>query len=364
MKWYMFYGNYVQPAMLRYVPLHIRGYSAFLFHLLFQLGSSLTLIILSPFLYSYERFHARSVALPLPYSHLLITGASSGVGESLCHSYARKGVRIVMVARNEEQLNLVAEKVSRLGAEVKIEVMDVGNKEGMERVIREAEQVKPLDIVFAVAGHECAMGANEEITAATRDVISTNIIGTMNTILPAIPFMRQRRRGQLVLFSSQLGYFAAPLATDYDSSKVFLRIYGEGLRTLLRPCNIAVNVVVPGGMATPMMNTLTERSQLPMIPFMLPTENAVKVIREGVERNFGVVSFPTALTAFNSAVGSWPWQARDLFLCALTTKHQLKWRLGEIDDYKDKPGKGKKDDYYAKERKQEKTRQQNDLKDQ
>jgi NAD(P)-dependent dehydrogenase (short-subunit alcohol dehydrogenase family) len=203
-------------------------------------------------------------------------------------------VRIVMVARNEEQLHLVAKKVRSLGAEAQIEVMDVTDEAGMQDIIDRAEKVKPLDIVFAVAGHEATMGKQEDIVGASRLSVKVNLsvctntsrclcaatsmffctdvacgtfsasifsLGMLNTILPAVPYMRQRKRGQLVMFSSQLGFFATPLATDYDACKVGIRLYGEGLRSLLWRDNVAVNVIVPGAMQTPMMHALAERAQ-------------------------------------------------------------------------------------------------------
>jgi len=235
-------------------------------------------------------------------------------------------------------------------------VQDVKDQAGMERVVKEAEAVKPIDIAFAVAGHESAMGDREDIVGSSRETIQVNVMGMLNTILPCIPFMRQRRRGQLVLFSSQLGFVAAPLAADYDSAKVCIRLYGEGLRSLLHSSNIAVNVVVPGGMETPMMNTLTERAHLPTVPFILPVPNAVLFMQEGVKRNVGVIAFPSVMTAFNSAVGGWPAGVRDLFLASATTEHHKKWRLGEVEEYK-KMGGQKPDDYYKKEREAETDRQ-------
>ena len=240
----------VQPYLLRFVPADVRSYSAFLFHLVLHVISSLTLLLLSPFLYLIERYHAHRITLPLPYRHILITGASSGVGEGLAYHLASSSTRLVLVARNTEQLHLVADKCRAKGADVVEAVQDVEDQAGMERVIADAEAVRALDVVFAVAGREATMGGEEDIVSASRSVVSTNVLGALNTILPCVPYMRARRRGQLVFFSSQLGFLAAPLATDYDSAKVCIRLYGEGLRTLLHSSNIAVNVIVPGGMVT------------------------------------------------------------------------------------------------------------------
>ena len=352
----------IQAFLIRYVPVDVRAYTSFVIVCFMQMFSGAFLLLFSPFLYMLERRRARQTALPLPYRHILVTGASSGVGEHLAYSYAQPSVRLTLVARSEEQLQLVAAKCRTLGAEAVVAVMDVSDRAGMERTVTEADAARPLDLVLAVAGHESAMGKNEDIVQASRQTIEINILGMLNTILPVVPAMRQRRRGQLVLFSSQLGFLAAPLATDYDSAKVCIRLYGEGLRCLLHSSNIAVNVVVPGGMETPMMNTLTERARIPVVPLILPVDNALLFIREGLARNVGVIAFPSVMTAFNGAVGAFPAGTRELLLSAATSKHQEQWRLGEVDEYRYSESRGgKKDDYYVKERQAETQRQREQL---
>ena len=149
-----------------------------------------------------------------------------------------------------------------------------------------------------------------------------------------------------------------PLIRRVSSVQVCIRLYGEGLRCLLRSSNVAVNVVVPGAMETPMMNTLTERARTPTVPLILPVSHALLFIREGIARNVGVIAFPSVLTAFNSAVGGWPSGTREMFLSAATTAHHERWRLGEVDEYRyDGASGGKKDDYYVKERQAETERQ-------
>ena len=170
--------------------------------------------------------------------------------------------------------------------------------------------------------------------------------------------MRRRRRGQLVLFSSQLGFIAAPAAVDYDSCKAFLRLFGEGLRALLFPDNVAVNVVMPGAMISPMMNAMTGRAPLAAVPMILPLDQAVLIMQEGIARNVGCIAFPSVMTAVNSAVGAWPAAARDVLLTTLTTTHHRQWRMGEVEAYKDRgAGRGKQDDIYTKERSGEKDKQ-------
>jgi len=342
---------------MRFVPADVRAFTAYLQHALMQVLSALLVLVFAPVLYMVEKFHRRQQEVPSSYNHVLITGASSGAGEGLCHAYAKPGTRVILVARTEEQLTLVARKCRELGATTHVEVMDVTDQAGMQAIVDRAEKVAPLDLVIAVAGHEASMSKDEDIVSASRQAVQVNFLGMLNTILPAIPYMRARRRGQLVLFSSQLGYFAAPLAADYDSCKVAIRLYGEGLRSILWRDNVGVTVITPGGMITPMMNSLTERAKMPFVVYMLPIPNAVKFMVEGIRRNEAVVAFPSALTAFTSAIGAWPSQLRSMVLTLITSDHHVKWRLGEVPEYKPQANGKKQDEFYAKERKAETIRQ-------
>ena len=118
-----------------------------------------------------------------------------------------------------------------------------------------------------------------------------------------------------------------------------------------------MNVIVPGGMVTPMMNTMTVRARLPAVPLILPVSKAALIIMEGLSRNVAVVAYPSVLTALISAVGAWPAGVRDVLMTSLTTQHHRQWRLGEVDEYRSTGGGGKQDDYYSKERSAETDKQ-------
>src|SRR5690606_6917475 len=84
------------------------------------------------------------------------------------------------------------------------------------------------------------------IALATRNIFDINITGVMNSILPVIPVMQQRRSGQLVLMSSLAGLGSMTASHIYSASKACVKVYGEGLRGVLACEGIAVNVVAPG----------------------------------------------------------------------------------------------------------------------
>ena len=178
----------------RYVPADIRAYTGFVTHAVVHLLSAAFILLFSPLLYIIERLHSRRQRLPSSYSHLLITGASSGVGEALAVAYSKPGVRLVLVARNEEQLQLVAKQCRTKGAEPVVCVMDVTDRAGMERIVDEAEAVRPLDLTIAVAGHEASMSKDESIFVASRDAVDVNMYGNHTPRIARIPQPTQLHR--------------------------------------------------------------------------------------------------------------------------------------------------------------------------
>ena len=168
------YGKTVQPFLFHYVPANIRELFAFLVHSAMQVVLSAIVLVLSPILYIIDQIWTRQIKLP-EYKHVLITGASSGVGSGLCSAYAKAGVRIVMVSRSAENMQQVAEHCRKAGADVVVEEMDVADAAGMEDVIKRAETVAPLDLVISNAGLEASMVEDEDIVNASRPVVTVQL---------------------------------------------------------------------------------------------------------------------------------------------------------------------------------------------
>ena len=97
---------------------------------------------------------------------------------------------------------------------------------------------------------EC--GRNENYAEVTRFLFSTNVNGTLNTILPLLERMKQRRSGQIGVVSSGAGLCSQPMNPIYSSTKVALTAYTESLRFVMREFNVYVSVISPGAIRTPM----------------------------------------------------------------------------------------------------------------
>jgi short-subunit dehydrogenase len=218
---------------------------------------------------------------------ILVTGASSGLGEALARFYAAPGVTLVLTGRNLARLDAVAQACGAAGAETRTATVDVNDRAFMADWLRRVDDGTPIDLVVANAGVSAGTGGDGETDEQARRIFATNLDGVMNTIHPLIPPMRRRRRGQIALMSSLASFRGFPGAPAYCASKAAVRVYGEALRSALRTEGIEVSVICPGFVRTPM----TAVNPFPM-PFLMEADKAARLIARGLARDRPRIAFP------------------------------------------------------------------------
>lgn len=214
---------------------------------------------------------------------ILITGASSGIGAALASAYARKGVVLSLLGRDEQRLAEVAQRCEARGAIVEVILQDVTDGDGMTRVVKETDRHAPLDLVVANAG----IGRNKEDPAFARQIINTNIVGVLNTVEPAVALMAARGHGHVAIMSSLAAFRAYGGPPGYAASKAWARLYGEALRGRLARSGVAVSVICPGFVTTPMTEKSGYRG--------MSAEDAAEIIKSGLSRNKVRISFPAGM---------------------------------------------------------------------
>lgn len=220
-------------------------------------------------------------------THILITGASSGIGEALALHYAASGNRLSLLGRNLERTQAVATACRAKGAAVSAISLDVQNAADMEAWVQTCDNELPLDVVIANAGVSAGSGGAGESAEQTRQIFSINVNGIFNTVLPAMAVMRPRHRGQIAIMSSIAGFRGLPSAPAYCASKAAVKVWGEGLRGQLARDNIGVSVICPGFV----VSGISRRNRFPM-PFLMQTAEAAKLIAMGLAANRGRIAFP------------------------------------------------------------------------
>jgi short-subunit dehydrogenase len=225
--------------------------------------------------------------------HVLITGASSGIGAALARSYARAGARLSLTARNAVRLEEVSAQCRAAGAEASWQTIDVGDGAALSTWIADCDSRDPVDTVIAnagVGGERVIATATGEPLSVAADIIATNILGVANTVIPLLPRFVERGKGHVVIMSSLAAYLGLPQAPLYSGSKAAIRVYGQGLRRLVARHGIKVTVVCPGFVDTPMSASVPGDR-----PFLWDTERAARRIVTGLARGKREISFPWPL---------------------------------------------------------------------
>jgi len=223
---------------------------------------------------------------------ILITGASSGIGAALAVAYAAPGTDLTLGGRDAARLEAVAAACRERGAACRVAVFDVADRAAAEAAVAAADAHRPLDLVVASAGISAGTSGGPEGADQTRAIFATNLDGTINVVMPAVERMRGRGRGQIALLSSLAGFRGVGGAPAYGASKAAVRVWGEGLRAALRPQGIAVSVICPGFVETPM----TAVNHF-FMPFLMPAGRAAAIIRAGLAADRGRIAFPGPMAA-------------------------------------------------------------------
>lgn len=247
--------------------------------------------------------------------HILITGASGGLGAALAESLAGPDIRLCLAGRDGERLSDVASTCSSLGAQTAISVFDVTDADAAKSCVEAAGATLPLDLVIANAGISAGTGRGGETAAQAREIFAVNVDGVANTVLPAIAQMQSAGHGQIAIMSSLAGFVGFPGAPAYCASKAAVRVWGESLRGELAGSGIRVSVICPGFVRTPM----TDRNPFPM-PFLIEPEKAARIIVSRLARNHARIAFPWPLYTAVRILGTLPAGLRDRLLRATPRK--------------------------------------------
>ena len=178
---------------------------------------------------------------------VLITGASSGVGQSTARLLSQRGYIVFGTSRNPAKADAIP-KVEMLPLDVRT---DDSVRACVEAVSNRAGR---LDVLINNAGHELAGALEELSTEEARAQFETNFFGVVRMVNAVLPLMRRQKRGHIVNAGSLSGVSSIPFLGIYSASKYALEGYTEALRHEVKPFNIHVSLTEPGFLKTPMMN--------------------------------------------------------------------------------------------------------------
>ena len=222
------------------------------------------------------------------YSSIVITGASSGIGEALALDYAAPGVALALNGRDGARLDAVAKACRAKGAEVQATPIDVTDREALAAWLQRFDDAHPVDLLIANAGISIDKdNSSLDDFAVIRRTFDVNLDGVLNTVEPLLPRLMQRRAGQIAVVSSLAGFIGLPYSASYNASKAAVRVWGESIRLVLKKSGIGVTVICPGFV----VSRMTAKAPFPM-PFLMSADRASSIIRRGLARNKPRIAFP------------------------------------------------------------------------
>jgi len=228
--------------------------------------------------------------------HILITGATSGIGKQLTKDYLLENHHVYAVGRDDEALA----ELKSLGADT-ID-LDLMNR---EEVLAAFDKISEVDLAICGAGMCEYLDMPNFDSAAFMKVMSVNM-GTLSHAVEGVLPKLIASKGRLVGIGSASAYVPFARAEAYGSSKAAIHYLMKTLQISLAPYDVAVSLVVPGFVETPM----TKQNDFPM-PFIQTPEQASQAIRDGIESGHEVIEFPKKLTLPLKALGTLPdlvWQ--------------------------------------------------------
>lgn len=220
---------------------------------------------------------------------IFITGASSGIGESLARHYAGQGAQLALVARRGDWLDRVA---ASLTPKPECYVCDVRDAKAlMSAAVDFMAKHGVPNIVIANAGvSRGTLTEIEDDLPAFQDIFDINVMGMVNTFHPFVEPMKAKGGGTLVGIASVAGFRGIPGGGAYSASKAAVIRYCESLRVELRSAGVAVVTICPGYIRTPM--TAVNKFKM---PFLIDVDQAVIRFARAIERKTSFTVIPWSM---------------------------------------------------------------------
>ncbi|RUO25911.1 short chain dehydrogenase [Aliidiomarina minuta] len=226
--------------------------------------------------------------------NIVITGASSGLGEEMARQFAAKGRNLGLCARRTDRLEALKAELEKQYPDIKVSIkaLDVNDHDQVFEVIKAFKaEFGQLDRMIVNAGMGKGAGIGKGYFAANKMTAETNYIAAMAQCEAAMEIFREQNNGHLVTISSMSAIRGMPGAmTSYASSKAALVALTEGIRADVMRKPIAVSCIMPGYIRSELNEKVKDT------PYMVDTVPGVKAMVKQIEKEVGSAYVPW-----------WPW---------------------------------------------------------
>ena len=190
---------------------------------------------------------------------VVITGASSGLGEATARLLSAQGATVVLAARRVDRLQSLADELNSNGGKALAITTDVTDYDQVKKLVDAAVQTYGrVDVIINNAGLMPSSPLERLKIDDWDRMIDVNIKGVLYGIAAALPYMKEQRAGHIINVSSVAGHKVRAGAAVYAATKHAVRALSEGLRQEVKPYNIRTTVISPGVVDTELPNTVTE----------------------------------------------------------------------------------------------------------
>ncbi|WP_409185933.1 SDR family NAD(P)-dependent oxidoreductase [Amycolatopsis sp. VS8301801F10] len=228
-----------------------------------------------------------SLPPPTPRTRAVITGASSGIGEALAESLARRGHALVLVARREGRLKALAEKLSEsCRVEVEVRARDLADRGERAELAAELAE-RDVSVLCNNAGFATYGLLSALDPAREREQLELNATAVQDLTLAVLPGMLERKAGGILITGSTAGNQPSPRNATYAASKAFANTFAESLHAELKGTGVGCTLLAPG----PVRTEFTAVADAPGVDKLVPgplwvtAERAAELAVEGLAQN-------------------------------------------------------------------------------
>lgn len=220
---------------------------------------------------------------------VIITGASSGIGEAVAKHLTALGAKVSLGARRKEKLDQIVQDIEQSGGSARAFITDVTKKEDLDALVKNTiEAFGKVDVIFNNAGLMPLSRLENLHYEEWEKMIDTNIKGVLYGIGAILPVFKEQKSGHFINVSSVAGHRVGPGAAVYSATKFAVRAISEGLRQEVKPYNIRTTIISPGAIKTELPDTITDEKiqgvMQPVLDIAISPESIARAVAYVIEQ--------------------------------------------------------------------------------
>ncbi len=215
---------------------------------------------------------------------IVITGASSGLGEAAAKLLSKQGASVVLAARRSEKIKSLADEINKDGGKAVAVTTDVTVSDQVKKLVDTAvEKFNRIDVIINNAGLMQQSPLESLKIDEWNNMIDINIKGVLYGIAAALPYMKKQKSGHIINVSSVAGHTVRAGGAIYSATKHAVRVISEGLRQEVKPYNMRTTIISPGAVDTELPDHITHEASADGIQgfykeYAIPAESFARAV--------------------------------------------------------------------------------------